>query len=95
MNTFQITAERKARSFAGATLVLTAVLVTAVARRMVDAPECFYAGSLLVGPLAYFGAVAALLCCFPRRLPGWALRIVPVNVHQEFREFFGVYVQRR
>jgi hypothetical protein len=95
MTTFQTAAERKARAFAGANLVLTALLMTAVARRMIDAPDCFYAGSLLIGPLAYFGAVSGLLCCFPRRMPGWALRVVPLNVHREFREFFGVYPKSR
>jgi hypothetical protein len=93
MNTFQVTAERKARSFAAATLVLTVLLMTAVANRMIEAPGCYFAGSLLIGPLAYFGAVFALLSCYPRRLPGWALRVVPLRVHQEFREFFGVFVR--
>jgi hypothetical protein len=95
MNTLQAAAERRARCVAGAHFVLTALLMTAVTRHMIDVPESFDAGSLLLGPLAYFGAVSALLFCFPRRMPGWALRVVPLALHWEFREFFGISGKHR
>ena len=90
MSAFEVSAERRARWCAGAHFAIAAVLLAAVASRMIAAPESFYAGALLVGPLAYFGAVFAVLFCFPRQLPDWAVRVVPRVVHAEYRDFFGL-----
>lgn len=90
MDAFRVSAERRARWCAGAHFVIAVVLLAAVAGRMIAAPETYYAGALLIGPLAYFGAVFAVLFCFPRELPGWAASIVPRTVHAEYRDFFGL-----
>ena len=74
--------------------MVAGLLLAAVASRMIAAPESYYAGALLIGPLAYFGAVFAVLFCFPQELPGWAARIVPRTVHAEYRDLFGLPVRR-
>jgi len=94
VSAFQISAERRARWCAGAHFVVAIVLLAVVAGRMIVAPESFYAGALLIGPLAYFGAVFAVLFCFPRQLPGWATCILPKTVHAEYRDLFGLPARR-
>jgi len=95
MHSAQAAALGRARLFAGLHLVVTILLMGVVARRMLDVPSSFTTGTMLMGPLAYFGAVAGVLFCFPRSLPHWALRIVPLNVHAEFRDLFGIRGSRR
>jgi hypothetical protein len=94
MNSPQATALGRARLIAGLHLVVTILLMGVVGRRMLEVPSSFTAGSMLIGPLAYFGAVAGLLFCFPRKLPSWALRIVPLTIHAEFRDLFGIRTSR-
>ncbi|TMH33599.1 MAG: hypothetical protein E6H66_11875 [Betaproteobacteria bacterium] len=90
MSALHVAAERRARWCAAAHCLVTGILLGVVATRMVAAPETFYVGALLIGPLAYFGAFFAVLFCFLRGLPGWASRIVPGNIHAEYRDLFGL-----
>ena len=94
MDSTQAAALGRARLFAGLHLVVTVLLLGVVGRRMLEVPSSFTAGTMLIGPLAYFGAVAGLLFCSPRRLPRWAVRVVPLQLHTEFRELFGIRERR-
>ena len=94
VSALHVAAERRARWCAAAHFLADAILIGAVGTRMVAAPETFYAGALLIGPLAYFGAFFAVLFCFLRELPRWASRIVPGNVHAEYRDLFGLPKRR-
>jgi hypothetical protein len=95
MNSPQAAALGRARLIAGLHLVVTVLLMSVVSQRMLDAPASFTTGTMLLGPLAYFGAVAGVLFCFPRELPRWAMRVVPLSVHDEFRDLFGIRAARR